>query len=495
MFMRKISKFLIFFILSLTLRLRQGTIYVNEVVMLENVDINSLTEEERKEWIKKIEARIAEIDKIQKAELKQQNKGKVYKLFSKIGKVLGKVFVWTSVSVLVAFMALHIQAYARQNNLPASYDNISSFYQTVDVNTYYDSLQGNGALSRLTIQKGRPVKFNILLDNLTDDEKAVLQSSIDEVNAIFEVINPDYKFVLNFDANEIEKFDPYNVDVRYFSKDELIGKDDVLGEYNTGRTVHSQNGEHGYGAEIRIKRGHVTSGVFLHEVLHHLGLGDAYTNYYAKVASVMQTGEAHIRTNDVALLVAKYGDYSTSEKYQELIKYITSYEENQPWFEVDYEKQREYAQSLLEILPEYGISLDEINFNIVQNGYVYGKIEHQEDGKNVCEIAKIGANRIQHDKYIFSNSSTTLYIEDVSTSEIDGVRFVTNGQKHEFVTYFAYGEKVYCATFSSGHWKIEKAFDICDESEYQEIASIQPDYTRTVVNNGMVSIDLEIERK
>ncbi|MBO5022634.1 MAG: hypothetical protein J6C53_04100 [Clostridia bacterium] len=463
--------------------------------MLENVDITALTEEERKEWIKKIEARIAEIDKIQKAELKQQNKGRVYKLFSKIGKVLGKVFVWTTVSVCVALMALNIQAYARQNDLPASYDDISSFHQEVDVNYLYSSLQGDGSLTRLTIQKGRPVKFNILMDNLSDDEKAVLQSSIDEVNEIFKVINPDYKFELNFDANAIEKFDPYNVDVRYFANGELPEKSDVLGQYTTGKTFSNKNGAHGYGAEICIKRGHVTSGVFLHEVLHHLGLGDAYRNYYAKVASVMQTGEAHIRTNDVALLVAKYGDYSTSEKYKELVEYITHYEESQPWFEVDYKKQNEYTQNLLQILPEYGISIDDINFNIVQDGFVYGKIERQEDGKNICEIAKIGANRIQHDKYIFGNSSTTLYIKDVSTSEMNGVRFVTNGQSHEFITYFAYGNKIYRASYTNSQWQIEKAFEICSESEYDEIASIQPDYTRTVIHSGMVSMDIEIDRK
>lgn len=463
--------------------------------MLENVDINSLTNEEVEEWMQKIQARIAEIEKIQKAELKQQNKGKVYKLLSKIGNVLSKVFLWTMVSAYVAVMALGIQAYLRQNELTASGGDISSFHQEIDVNDLYASLQGDGSLTRLTIQKGRPVKFNILMDNLTDEEKAVLQSSIDEVNAIFKVINPDYKFELNFDANAIEKFDPYNVDVRYFANGELPEKSDVLGQYSTGSTLNCKNGKQGYGAEICIKRGHVTSGVFLHEVLHHLGLGDAYRNYYAKVASVMQTGEAHIRTNDVALLVAKYGDYSTSKKYKELVEYITHYEENQPWFEVDYQKQSEYTQNLLQILPEYGISIDDINFNIVQDGFVYGKIERQEDGKNICEIAKIGANRIQHDRYIFGNSSTTLYIDDVSTSEMNGVRFVTNGQNYKFITYFAYGNKIYRASRINSEWEIEKAFDICEQSEYDEIASIQPDYTRTVIHNEMISLDIEIDRK
>ncbi len=463
--------------------------------MFENIDVASLTAEERDEWIKKINARMAEIEKIQKGELKQKNKGKVYKVLAKVGKVFSKVLLWTAVSATVAFMALHLQAYLRQNDLSADTGDIIEFHQSIDMNTEYSNIEGVGDISRLTVQKGKPIKFNIQLENLSAVEKEQMQIAIDELNALFKIINPDYKFELNFDPNGLEVFDPYNVDVKYFKDGELIGQDEVLGQYTSGRTIGSKNGSHGYGAEIKFRKGYITSGTFLHEALHHLGLGDAYTNYYAQVSSVMQTGENHLRTNDVALLVAKYGDYSTPEKHEELVKFIASYEENQEWFQEQYAKHQELSSYLKENLPEYlGVSADEIDFDIAKNGYVYGKVERQEKSSTTCEIVKIGKNRIQHDKYILSPKETTQYIDDMSTSEMNGVRFVTNAGEREYVFYFAYDGYIYRAEHS-GKWKIEKAFEICSESEYQEVAEIEPDVVRTVLKEGMVTMDIEVERK
>ncbi len=463
--------------------------------MFENIDVASLTDTERDEWIKKINARLAEIEQIQKGELKQKNKGKVYKAFTKVGKIFSKVLLWTTVSAIVAFMALHMQAFLRQNDLSADTGDIIEFHQSIDMNTEYSNIKGMNSVSRLTVQKGKPVKFNIQIDDLSVVEKEQMQSAIDELNALFAIINPDYRFELNFDPNGLETFDPYNVDVKYFNDSELIGQDEVLGQYTSGHTIDAKNGSQGYGAEIKLRKGYITAGTFLHEALHHLGLGDAYTNYYAQVASVMQTGENHLRTNDVALLVAKYGDYSTPEKHEELVKFIASYEENQEWFQEQYAKHQELSSCLKENLPQYlGVSAEEIDFDIATSGYVYGKVEYQEGSKSYCEIVKIGGNRIQHDKYIFSSKETTQYIDDMSTSEMNGVRFVTNASENNYVFYFAYDGYIYRAEHS-GKWKIEKAFEICSESEYQEVAEIEPDVVRTVLKEGMVSLDIEVERK
>ncbi len=396
---------------------------------------------------------------------------------------LGKI---STISLLIAgtlsFCGFAGYRYFGTDKLTANEDDINSFYSANSVNSSYSYLSEQNGFTRLSVLANKPVKFNILMDEITEKEKEELTKSINELNAIFEVINPAYKFEIDFSPSAIDTLDPYNVDVDYMTEKEDEEHPNALAFYNANHIWAGKNGDHGYCSKIKFRPGKITAGVFTHEILHHLGLGDAYLAEDAhNTPSVMHSGEnVIIRKNDIALLAARYGDYSTQEKMEELTEYINSYEQNQDWYKELYSNAAILAKELKPIILQHHNTTEEnISFLFPENTiYIkdrifapisdYISITKIEQNKYESSTANISAslknNKIQPVKY----NNTTNY----DIIQIEGIPCVNFK-----IFYYFYNNTLYKAQ-KVEDWIFTEA-SMISKTEYESLSKKQEEIINT----------------
>ncbi len=249
------------------------------------------------------------------------------------------------------------------------FSEVVQFCDDLDLNTSYFSYEQspNKQNTRAVFPKDG-IKLNIFIDNLTEEQKNDMQRAVDDLNAIFKVIRPENKFILELNPSLGDKINKYNIDLYEMPE---ASSDKTAGQWNPGYKAHNKNGLITYHSKIEIKRAFLNYNCFLHEIFHHLGFGDAYTNLEALDSyTIMMDANLrskHMHKNDVALLVARYGDYSTPEKKQELINYINNYESQQDW----YEEYKVNADRLADKLADnLKIDRSEIEFDLAGKTYI-----------------------------------------------------------------------------------------------------------------------------
>lgn len=340
----------------------------------------------------------------------QQNKNAMLKKTHSALKITA-----ISLSALVAALGMGTGIYVlssiknnKNNNILPSIAQVQEFYREIGCNTAYADNSSRMFLFtnkpfRMSVPS-KPVKVNINLGELNDEQKQMFIVGTQEINEIFDNINPAYEFQVNFNPTKEDLNDKNNLDIYYLSS-ELIEKaeqeEHLLGgqwyginlKYDlVSKSLTSENSEVYLNPDI-FTYSNQGLGVYQHEIMHHLGLGDAY-----KVAdkvdceTVMDNKileDSHISKNDVALLVGKYGDYSTPEKKQRLIDYIENYENsNRAWMY----KYFEVKQEISDYFVQKGNNDSEISFD-VQNTFTY-------NGSPIIDFLNI-----YNAKYIFSSIS------------------------------------------------------------------------------------------
>ena len=159
--------------------------------------------------------------------------------------------------------------------------------------------------------------------------KTVFEDCVAEFNEVFSVINPHYKFRINYAPSEEDFESEHSVrvsTVTAFSKPNTLGT-----------AAHNYSGDYIRNGWIRLREdvsddGSKILSVFKHELMHLLGAGDAYNNPEATKDTIMQgyavSGPFSFSVSDVAFLDALYRnpDIGYSDKY--IKNYIQSYAAN-----------------------------------------------------------------------------------------------------------------------------------------------------------------------
>lgn len=397
-------------------------------------------------------------DEYSEAYLKKRRKIRIYKLINTFNILL--------ISGVLVFAGIAASRHIRKLKLTTEEDDVYAFYAAYNVNSSYSETGQSSQFSRLSVIPDKPIKFNILMKNLTEEEKSNLQRSIDELNSIFKVINPAYQFELDLDPNFFDTLDPYNVDVEYMTEEEIKNDENALAFHKGNYIRRGKNGTQGYCSIIKFKPGCITASTFTHEILHHLGLGDAYKVENLFLPSIMQSGDdKQIRKNDIALLVARYGDYTDEQKKAELLEYIEKYEESQDW----YKNMSQLASELKELygtpdtiyqLPNKPIFAKRTNSTAFSNLIMLHKIEN-----NICRISiteheiTLKNNQVNSTK---NNADFNFYLEYFNgVASIDYDYF-----------YFIQNDKLCQASKKDGEWAIIK-YDICTEAEFLDYQAKQ----------------------
>ena len=204
--------------------------------------------------------------------------------------------------------------------------------ETLNIGTEILTKMDSGHITRFITQKGEPIKIGVS-DNFTAEEKQVIEECIEKYNKVFEVINPEYKFVIDDETSKLEQMDPNYIQIKTIG--ELEGNTVAYESSGGFPTINGFDTTYNqvYMGEASRQNINMFRNTFLHEFMHALGVADAYLVPGFYEGTIMNCTASYTKTNDiykydVALLAALYGDLSDPENLARIQKFIENYGAN-----------------------------------------------------------------------------------------------------------------------------------------------------------------------
>lgn len=189
----------------------------------------------------------------------------------------------------------------------------------------------NNRIARMPCPRGEVITLNFTFE-VGEYAKLVLEDSVSEFNEVFGVINPNYKFAINYDPTDDDFNAKYSVRMSHADKLSVSNTGEVFGFAHI--SYYSNYTELGDFA-ITIRSDVFDNGAYLmttfkHELMHLLGAGDAYNNPNATKATIMQSytvnGYHGFSSTDVAMLDALYRNPAAPYDNEYVADYIANYE-------------------------------------------------------------------------------------------------------------------------------------------------------------------------
>ena len=217
-------------------------------------------------------------------------------------------------------------------------ENLETFGADTSYLCNYSGIQ-NTPFTRIKMDTSKPLTF-CLSENYSDEEVAFIQYIIDDLNLIFEHINPNYKFELQkgvptgavFDNNTIPIVRRENCGkIIYDGFSEAAGWAMRVPTLNLDGTMSFRLANisvKNTGDPITFKYSEemVTTA---HEILHMVGLGDAYIVEGQTAPTIMQSdcglNHGFFMENDLYLLASLYGKFNSNEDYQNFVNFAQEY--------------------------------------------------------------------------------------------------------------------------------------------------------------------------
>lgn len=190
----------------------------------------------------------------------------------------------------------------------------------------------DGKIARMPCPQNEVITVNVALEP-GEYTKLILEDSIAEFNEVFAVINPNYKFKINYSPTEDDFAQKYSIKLVASNNLSVTETSQVFGVAHMGYyNNYTELGDFGITIKTEVfNNGSYLMTTFKHELMHLLGAGDAYKNSNATSATVMQSytvgGYHHLSATDVAFLDTLYRnpEFSGDEKIDE---FIDTYEQN-----------------------------------------------------------------------------------------------------------------------------------------------------------------------
>lgn len=345
----------------------------------------------------------------------------------KAAKVLAGTFATLLLSTVLA-TTIYSEFLPKVNNKKDANDFLVNNgyynqYQSIDI------LSSNAYTATSAPVASDSVKFNIDIDNLTQAQIDDMQSVVDELNYVFENINPLYKFELNLNPTLIDFLNPVNVTVQYYNNAKQSDQHVEQGKEYWRLPFFNKNSFSALFQSIKLNLNSPDFNlkqIFMHEIMHYLGVGDTY-HINADLPTIMDNSP-QLRKNDIAVLASKYADFSTKDKEKEITNFIENYESATVAGQELEKKQNQIYNMLMNNLNgNYSQSyIEQLSFDLPENLYVIQKSYSQnsfninlfkiEDGNIISEqISQIQSN-FTSDKKIYnreiSNDGMTYYADN-----------------------------------------------------------------------------------
>lgn len=357
---------------------------------------------------------------------------------------------------------------------------------TNEANPIRQAVYGEDTITRLPMPKNNQTHKVYIGSSVTDSQYEIFKEGISRINELFEIINPAYKFEVVRGNPGINALSPYKT---------VVGiKDLPDGTY--GRTAsylaYTQNGADVHYADIKLdpeifSKDELALGVFMHEFMHVLGVGDAYLNINSTHDTIMQAGERAAETGytrtDIGLLDCLYrtsgNPYSEAEIDEKLNEYYYKYN---PWFnslDEGLEQIKQYlTPEFLEQETGESHSIEPIGDICVMYKYIDSSyIKRNPDNSysygysTTVRLAKFKENTLARNDLTVNVFFNTAYGSDEKeklTVQKDNFTITENG-----TTYmFKYGNKVYSARMSEDDIILKEVGEIITEQQYNKYNKI-----------------------
>ena len=388
----------------------------------------------------------------------------------------------------------------KEDRLLPTDEEILAFYEEVDADTSYMNRQSSNTSvvpfdtrqTRLSPSEA-PIKINILEDGVQERVKNEFRQAVQDIDDIFDVINPAYNFEIQFEPTEDDIEAPNNIDVSFMTEADKEKQPKADGFWQGNTYLKNEYGTTTSYSIIKVREESTrligrSYSILSHEIFHHLGLGDAYlVDDYVTANTIMLGNQDHIRKNDVALLAGKYADYSTPEKMESLKAFIDTYEDSQKWKQEEEEKHRPTTDELKKLLAEK-VAPEDISFDI-EGKYVF---EYQNaflgQGYKIMDVKRDTFRNCESYNFSFkpSNSKTSKgFIRQDSQSGPYCMRFDNiNGIPFDGQYYFKVKDKLYSTFKYNDEWSYTY--------EGQSASSEAYDTAKTLIDKFRGSDDAEL---
>lgn len=389
-------------------------------------------------------------------------------------KKIGKTFVGITITALLGSM-IYSSFIPKLNN-----SNIrNAFIEKYGYDDSYISLSNIGQTRLNAPLISENTKFNILIDDLSNEEKEQMLNVISELNSIFEVINPNYKFIIDFNPNIVDIINPVNVNVLESTLNET-----KKGKWFSILKYISLNGLSPLYSVIQLnyhKENFNMENVFMHEIMHHLGLADAYKlDERIKVQSILDTA-IRLRKNDIAILVALYADLSTEENQKKMVEFINNYELSQDWLKEKIERADTNKTKIIEFIKDrFQVEEKDISFVFNKDTYIVNNKTYMNGFVN--ENTKIEDNLLKYQYFsLFSfenNNIINMFIEktyDIYNTPENLCLYIED--YIPFVLFSVNGSFYKCDISQDDHFYALPCGDITNSKSYNESLKINEKYS------------------
>lgn len=189
----------------------------------------------------------------------------------------------------------------------------------------------NGRIARMPCPRGETIMLNMTYE-ISDYAKFILEDSVREFNEVFSVINPNYKFAIDYSPSEADFAEKYSVRM---STAASLSQSDTREVFGFALISYYNNFTELGDYAITIRTDVFDNGAYLmttfkHELMHLLGAGDAYNNSAATKDTIMQSytvnGYHGFSSSDVAMLDALYRNPAAPFSDEYIADYIARYE-------------------------------------------------------------------------------------------------------------------------------------------------------------------------
>lgn len=222
---------------------------------------------------------------------------------------------------------------------------------------YEDYLLQENKLVRLPCPTGgESIKVNVQFE-MDNKQKEIIEQSLEEYNYIFDVINPNYKFEVNYTPTEEDLNNPYNIDIRKVDGFEENQQGMARANIYTGNNSENIDGLETYNSYIEFTENCLNSpnafmGTFKHEFGHLLGRGDAYNREDVDKDTIMNGGEKYgaslyskytsMQELDVAFIDAYYRSDDNIHSDEYINDFINNYEVESNFSYEDYQASKDF---------------------------------------------------------------------------------------------------------------------------------------------------------
>lgn len=190
----------------------------------------------------------------------------------------------------------------------------------------------NNVIARMPCPQGEAVTLNLTFA-VGEYAKLILEDCVEEFNEVFSVINPNYRFTVNYTPADEDFTKKYSVKLSASSNLAVTETSQVFGVAHVNYYNNfTELGDFGITIKTEVfDNGSYLMTTFKHEMMHLLGAGDAYKNPNATKATVMQSytvgGYHHLSRTDVAFLDALYRNPEFASRDGKIGGYVSGYEE------------------------------------------------------------------------------------------------------------------------------------------------------------------------